>query len=65
MAEKGATQTKETYEKMSAASTETADLIKISSSTALKGLQDCNNKFPEFAHTNTNAAFDFLQKLMM
>ena len=29
----------------------------------LKGLQDYNNKFLEFAHTNTNAAFDFLQKL--
>ena len=63
VAEKSAMQTKETYEKMSAASTEAADLIKISSSTALKGLQDYNNKFPEFAHTNTNAAFDFLQKL--
>ena len=63
VAEKSALQTKETYEKMSAASTEAADLIKISSSTALKGLQDYNNKFLEFAHTNTNAAFDFLQKL--
>jgi phasin len=63
VAEKSAMQTKETYEKMSAASTEAADLIKISSSTALKGLQDYNNKFLEFAHTNTNAAFDFLQKL--
>ena len=63
MAEKGAAQTKETYEKMSAASTEAADLIKISSSTALKGLQDYNNKFLEFVRTNTNAAFDFLQKL--
>jgi hypothetical protein len=26
-------------------------------------LRDYNNKFLEFAHTNTNAAFDFLQKL--
>ena len=48
---------------MSAASTETANLIKTSSSTALKGLQDYNNKFLEFVRTNTNAAFDFLQKL--
>ena len=64
VAEKSAMQTKETYEKMSAASTEAANLIKTSSSTALKGLQDYNNKFLEFAHTNTNAAFDFLQKLL-
>jgi len=63
MAEKGAMQSKETYEKMSAASTEAADLIKTSSSTALKGMQDYNNKFLEFAHANTNAAFDFIQKL--
>ena len=63
VAEKSAMQTKETYEKMSAASTEAADLIKISSSTALKGLQDYNNKFLEFAHTNSNAAFGFMQKL--
>jgi phasin len=63
VAEKSAMQTKETYEKMSDASTEAANLIKTSSSTALKGLQDYNNKFLEFAHTNTNAAFDFLQKL--
>ena len=26
-------------------------------------MQDFNNKFIEFAHANTNAAFDFLQKL--
>jgi phasin len=63
VAEKSAMQTKETYEKMSAASTETADLIKTSSASALKGLQDYNNKFLEFAHTNSNAAFGFMQKL--
>jgi hypothetical protein len=40
-----------------------ADVIKASSSTALKGKQDFNNKFFEFAHTNTNAAFDFVQRL--
>jgi len=63
MAEKGAEQTKETYEKMSAATTEAADLMKASCSTALKGARDYNNKFMEFAHTNTNAAFDFVQEL--
>ena len=63
MAEKSVMQTQEAYKKMGAASTETADLIKTSSATALKGLQDYNNKFLEFAHTNSNAAFGFVQKL--
>ena len=39
----------------------------ISSKTAIrrrfKGVQDYNNKFIEFAHANSNAAFDFIQKL--
>jgi phasin len=63
MAEEGTTQAKEAYEKMSAATTEAADLIKNSYSTAFKGVQDYNNKFIEFAHANSNAAFDFIQKL--
>jgi hypothetical protein len=60
MANKSVMQTQEAYRKMS---TETADLIKTSSANALKGLQDYNNKFLEFAHTNSNAAFGFMQKL--
>jgi phasin len=63
IAEKSTPQAKEAYEKISAATTETADLIKDSYSTAVKGAQDYNNKFIEFAHANTNAAFDFFQKL--
>ena len=64
MAEKGATQTEENLpEKMSAATTEAADLIKSSCSTALQGVQDYSNKFLEFAHTNANTAFDFAQKV--
>ena len=63
MAEKGTTQAKETYEKMNAATTEAADLIKNSYSTAVKGMQDYNNKIIEFAHANTNAAFDFVQRM--
>jgi phasin len=63
MVEKGTTQAKETYEKMSAATTDAADLIKDSYSTAVKGVQDYNNKFIEFCHANINAAFDFFQKL--
>jgi hypothetical protein len=55
MAEKGTTQAKETYEKMNAAATEAADFIKNSYSTAVKGMQDHNNKIIEFTHANTNA----------
>jgi len=63
MAEKGTAQAKETYEKMSAATTEAASLIENGYSTAVKGVRDYNDKFIEFAWANTNAAFDFLQKL--
>jgi phasin len=63
MAQKGTTQAKESYEKIDAATTEAADLIKNSYSKAVKGMQDYNNKIMEFAHANTNAAFDFVQKL--
>jgi phasin len=59
MAEKGTTQAKETYDKIDAATTEAADLIK----NAVKGMQEYNNRIIEFAHANTNAAFDFVQKL--
>ena len=61
--EKSTTQAKEMYEKMSAATTEAADVIKNSYSTAVKGLQDYNNKIIEFTHANANAAFDFVQKM--
>jgi phasin len=60
MAEKGATQAKKTYENMTAASTEAADLIKNSYWTAVKDVEDYNSKF---ARANTNAAFDFVQKM--
>jgi phasin len=63
MAEKGATQAKETYENMNAATTEAADLIRNSYSTAVKGMQDYNNKVIEFARANSNAAFDLVQKM--
>jgi phasin len=63
IAKKGTTQANETYEKMNAATTEAADLIKNSYSTAVRGMQDYNNKIIEFAHANTNGAFDFVQKM--
>jgi phasin len=62
-AENGSTQAKEAFEKMSAATTEATALIKNSYSTAVKGAQDYNTKVIEFAQTNTEAAFDFAQKL--
>src|ERR1700745_1656648 len=63
MAEKGTTQAKETYDKIDVATTEAADLTKNSYSKAVEGMQDYNNKIIEFAHANTTAAFDFVQKL--
>jgi len=62
-AEKGMTQAKEMHEKMNTATTEAADLIRNSYSTAVKGMQDYNNKVIEFARANSNAAFDFVQKM--
>ena len=63
MAEAGTTHAKETFEKMSAVTTEAADLVKDSCSAAVKGAQDYNTKFIEFTHANTNSAFNFVQKL--
>jgi phasin len=40
-----------------------ADLINNSYLKAVKGMQEYNNRIIEFAHANTNAAFDFVQKL--
>jgi hypothetical protein len=65
MAEKGTTQAREAYGKMSAAATEASDLIKASSSTALSGIQDYNNKFLEFAHANSNASYEYQGKQLM
>ena len=62
-AENGSAQVKEAFEKMSASTAEATALIKDSYSTAIKGAQDYNTKFIEFAQNNTKAAFDFVQKL--
>jgi hypothetical protein len=47
IAENGTKQAKETYEKMSTAATQAADLITNSYSTAFKGAQEYNNKLIE------------------
>jgi phasin len=62
-AENGSAQVKESFEKMSSATAEATALIKDSYSTAIKGAQDYNTKFIEFAQNNTKAAFEFVQKL--
>ena len=62
MADNGSAQAKESFEKMSATADVTT-LMKDSYSTAVKGAQDYNAKFIEFARANTEAAFEFAQKL--
>ncbi len=59
----GSAQAKEGFEKMRAATTEAATLMKNSYSTAVQGAQDYQTKFIEFANSNTEAAFGFVEKL--
>ncbi|MGA2125806.1 MAG: phasin family protein [Xanthobacteraceae bacterium] len=47
------------------AAPQATDLVKRSYSSALKGVQDYNNKLLEFAQTNTNTAFEFVQRLLV
>jgi phasin len=61
--EKSAKQSKEVFEKMSAASGQAADVMKNCCSTAVKGAQDYNNRLFEFTHANSNAAFDFAKRM--
>jgi phasin len=63
MAEKGATQSKEAFEKMSAASGQAAEVMQNCYFAAVKGVQDYNNKLIEFTHANTKNAFDFAQRM--
>ena len=51
------------FEKITAATAEATTLMKDSYSTAVRGAQDYNTKFIEFARANTEAAFEFAQKL--
>ena len=54
MAETGAKQSKEALEKIGAATNEAAEVMTNCCSTALKGIQDYNNKVVEFTQANTN-----------
>jgi len=62
-AENGSAQAKEGFEKMRAATAEATTMMKDCYSTAVQSAQDYNTKVIEFAHCNTEAAFDFAQKL--
>ena len=62
-AENSSAQVKQGIEKMTAATIETTNALKNSCSTALLGTQDYNIKVVEFAHSNSQAAFGFMQKL--
>ena len=63
MTEKGATQSKEIFERISAATAQTADVMKNCYSTAVKGIQDYNSKLIEFTDANTKTAVDFAQRM--
>jgi len=63
MAEK--VSTKDAVERMSAATTEAAIDMQQSYAVGLKGVQDYNKKWMEFAQANTQAAMEFYQKLFV
>jgi phasin len=63
IAEKAATQSEQTFEKMTGVTGQAADAMKNCYLAAAKGVQDYNNKLIEFTHANTKAAFDFVQKM--
>jgi phasin len=63
-AEKGVTQAKANWEKVKAATEETADLLESSYTTASKGTADYGLKLIEVGRANTNATFDFAGQLL-
>jgi phasin len=64
MADKGTAQAKASYDKMSAATAEASSVMQNAGATAAQGFKDSNAKVIEFARTNSNAAFDFANKLL-
>jgi hypothetical protein len=63
LAEKGVAQSKKAFDTVSAATGQTADVMKKCSSNALRGVQDYSNKVVEYTQANTNATFDFAQRI--
>jgi phasin len=63
MAEKGIAQTKDAYEKMKATAEQNTEMLETVYSTASKGSTEYGMKLIEMSRANTNAAFDFFEKL--
>ena len=63
MAETSAKQSKETLERIGAATTDATEMMTNCASTALKGMQEYNSKLAEFTQANTTSAVEFLQTL--
>ena len=61
--DKATAQNKETFERISSATAEAANLLQSSCTTAFEGVQAYNKKLVEFTRANTTAAFDFVQNL--
>ena len=62
-AEKGIAQTKDAYEKMKATAEQNTEMLETVYSTASKGTTEYGMKLIEMSRANTNAAFDFFEKL--
>src|SRR5262249_34077419 len=62
-AEKGVAQSKEVYEKMKASAEEATQVLETIYTTASKGSTDYGLKAIDIARTNTNAHFDYVEKL--
>jgi phasin len=61
--EQGAAQAREGLEKMAAAAGEATHVLKDTYATSLKGAHDYSAKVLEFAHINTNSAFEYARQL--
>ena len=64
MVDQGTMEAKESAERMSAATAEASSVVQSASSTAARGVLDCNAKLIEFARANSNAAFDYASELL-
>jgi phasin len=63
MTETGAEQSREAFEKFGSATTEAAEAMTKSCSTALRGIQDYSGKVVEFTQSNAKSHVEFLQRL--
>lgn len=63
MAEKGAAQARENYEKLKSAAEEVTDVLEDTYAKVAKGAADCGLKMLEAARVNSNAQFDYLTDL--